>query len=117
MITIFYDGHCNLCDKEIRYYQGIADPNKIHWVDIQDNKQLSDYPIDFDEAMRLFTCLDTQGNKREGVDAFICLWHALPYWHYLARVVALPGCYQLTKLVYARFAKWRYDRAMHCSFK
>ena len=34
MITVFYDGKCNLCSKEIKYYKSIADENVFNWFDI-----------------------------------------------------------------------------------
>ena len=34
MITVFYDGKCNLCSKEIKYYKSIAGENVFNWFDI-----------------------------------------------------------------------------------
>jgi len=34
MITVFYDGQCGLCLKEINHYKKIAPPNIFEWKDI-----------------------------------------------------------------------------------
>ena len=39
MITVFNDGKCNLCSKEIFYYKSIAD-NKFKWIDIAENPKV-----------------------------------------------------------------------------
>ena len=48
MITVFYDGKCNLCSKEIKYYKSIADENVFNWFDIaNDPKHLKSINIFF----------------------------------------------------------------------
>ena len=37
MITIFYDGKCGLCSREINYYKKIAQVDKFQWLDIATN--------------------------------------------------------------------------------
>ncbi|MDG1286309.1 MAG: DCC1-like thiol-disulfide oxidoreductase family protein [Rickettsiales bacterium] len=34
MLTVYYDGKCGLCNKEIRYYQRIAPVGVFLWVDV-----------------------------------------------------------------------------------
>ena len=34
MITVFYDGKCSLCSKEIKYYRNIAPVETFYWLDI-----------------------------------------------------------------------------------
>lgn len=34
MITVFYDGKCGLCSKEINYYRKIAPNDIFDWQDI-----------------------------------------------------------------------------------
>ena len=33
-ISVFYDGKCGLCDKEISHYKKIAPPEIFNWQDI-----------------------------------------------------------------------------------
>ena len=37
MITVFYDGQCGLCRREIDYYRRIAPSGLFDWVDIAGN--------------------------------------------------------------------------------
>ena len=37
MITIFYDGKCGLCAKEINYYRRIAPVGILNWQDITES--------------------------------------------------------------------------------
>ena len=40
-ISVFYDGKCGLCDKEISHYKKIAPPEIFNWQDITEcDKQL-----------------------------------------------------------------------------
>lgn len=34
IITVFYDGKCSLCSKEIKYYLNIAPVEAFYWLDI-----------------------------------------------------------------------------------
>ena len=40
MITVFYDGGCGLCHKEIAYYQRIAPKDRFVWVDLHATPEL-----------------------------------------------------------------------------
>ena len=54
MITVFYDGKCNLCSKEIKYYKSIADENVFNWFDIaNDPKHLKSINISQPDALML----------------------------------------------------------------
>ena len=37
MITVFYDGKCGLCSKEINHYRKIAPSNIFNWQDITES--------------------------------------------------------------------------------
>jgi predicted DCC family thiol-disulfide oxidoreductase YuxK len=34
MISVFYDGKCGMCRKEITHYKRIAPENVFNWIDI-----------------------------------------------------------------------------------
>ena len=33
-IKVFFDGNCNLCSKEIKFYQKISPGNFFEWIDL-----------------------------------------------------------------------------------
>ena len=52
MITVYYDGKCKICSKEINYYKKIASKNIFNWVDIANNPEnLIEYDIKINDAL------------------------------------------------------------------
>lgn len=115
MITVFYDGKCSLCSREINYYKSIAPTGVFKWQDITVNTTLLEqHNISQVDALKSLHAQDGTGKMYSGVDAFILMWRALPYWKWLAKIVNLPLIKQLLKIIYRRFADWRFKRLKHC---
>jgi predicted DCC family thiol-disulfide oxidoreductase YuxK len=115
MISVFFDGKCNLCSKEINYYQRIAPKNTFNWVDITKTPgELDKFEIKLSDGLRLMHVADSRGNIFTGVDAFIIMWKQIKYWKFLGLFVSLPIVKQITKLLYQYFADWRFNRYEHC---
>jgi len=114
-ITVYYDGKCGLCAKEIAYYKKIAPANVFSWIDITALPEAIELQgISLSEGLRLLHVKDESNTLHVGVDAFLCMWKALPRWRYLAKIIALPGIKQLTQVIYHYFARWRFKRLPHC---
>ena len=91
MITVFYDGKCGLCSKEINHYIKIAPKGIFHWQDITESADaLKKEGISLSEGLRLLHAQDHSGQIHIGVDAFILIWKQLKRWRVLAAVVELP---------------------------
>lgn len=115
MISVFFDGKCNLCSKEINYYQRIAPKNTFNWVDITKTPgELDKFEIKLSDGLRLMHVADSSGNIFTGVDAFIIMWKQIKYWKILGLFVSLPIVKQIAKLLYQYFADWRFNRYEHC---
>ncbi|MEK9779562.1 MAG: DUF393 domain-containing protein [Gammaproteobacteria bacterium] len=115
MISVFFDGKCNLCSKEINYYQRIAPKNTFNWVDITKTPgELDKFEIKLSDGLRLMHVADSNGNIFTGVDAFIIMWKQIKYWKFLGLFVSLPIVKQIAKLLYQYFADWRFNRYEHC---
>jgi predicted DCC family thiol-disulfide oxidoreductase YuxK len=109
-LTIFYDGACGVCSKEIRYYRSIID-QRVQFVDIAStdfeagkfNKTLKEF------QKQLHAC-DAGGQFFTGVDAFRKLWDALPspFYPLLSTFVGLPGIHLAARASYAIFARFRH---------
>merc|ERR1711973_223740 len=53
-ISVFYDGKCGLCDKEISHYKKIAPPEIFNWQDITEcDKQLRERGVSLAEGLKL----------------------------------------------------------------
>ena len=113
-ITVFYDGGCRVCDREICHYQKIADTAAITYVDISAPEfDAGKYDLSYDALMRKMHVIDAEGAVHVGVDAFRRLWQQLPgpHYHLLAALVGLPGVRQIAGFVYSLFARNRHHFA------
>jgi len=115
MITVFYDGKCGLCSKEINHYRQIAPDDIFIWQDItQSSESLEAAGISYEQGLKLLHAKDIEGNFHIGVDAFILIWKQLKRWRLLASLVSLPVIRQLTDMAYRLFAHWCFKRLKHC---
>ena len=115
MITVFYDGKCGLCRREIQHYQRIAPRDRFLWRDITvDPASIESIGIRYADGLKLLHAHDIQGTLYVGVDAFLLIWREIPRWCVLASVIALPGIHTLANLAYNLFASWRFKRLTHC---
>ena len=115
MITVFYDGKCGLCSKEINYYRKIAPQGVFDWQDITAcSDSLEKQGVCLAEGLKLLHAKDGNGQMQVGVDAFILIWRQLKRWKVLAMLVALPIIKPMAHFSYQLFANWRFKRLTHC---
>ena len=115
MTTVFYDGKCGLCAKEINHYRKITPDGKFFWQDItKSTADLNKHGISISDSLKLLHALDNSDRLHIGVDAFILIWKQLKRWRVLAILVSLPVIKQITNLAYRAFASWRFKRLTHC---
>ena len=106
-LTLFYDGLCPLCSREIAHYRSLAQGQPVLFIDITDPQfNAAEHGLD---RQRLHEVLHVQLGTGilTGVDAFLALWQTLPGWRWLARLGRLPPAYWLLNLGYRGFAKIR----------
>jgi predicted DCC family thiol-disulfide oxidoreductase YuxK len=112
MITVFYDGKCGLCSREIIYYKRIAPEGVFEWIDIVK------MPAEFEKrgfevkaGLKALHVEDDLGVMHKGVSAFIVIWRKLPrFWPYIAFLIGLPIVLPLSKKIYGLFAAWRFKK-------
>ena len=115
MITVFYDGKCGLCSKEINHYRKIAPDGIFIWQDITESAcELNKEGITLFEGLKLLHAKDNRGQMHIGVDAFILIWKQLKRWRLLAFLVGLPIIRQIANTAYSAFASWRFNKLEHC---
>ena len=111
MITVFYDGKCGLCRREIAHYQRIAPAGRFEWVDITTTPEpFTALGFAVTDGLKALHVRDATLNIHIGVDGFIVMWRALTRWRLLALLVALPIIRPLARACYALFAKWRFKK-------
>lgn len=110
-LTVLFDGGCPLCSREIAHYRRLTSRRPIQWLDITlTNTDLSLYGITPEAAMAEFHVRDEAGHWHKGVDGFLLLWLALPYFHWLARLCQLAHLQPLMRWGYGHFARWHLKR-------
>ena len=73
--TVFYDGNCPVCRREIGWYRAMRGAEIMDWYDIANVAP----PEDLDRAalMKRFTVIRRNGEMASGANAFAALWRGL----------------------------------------
>ena len=108
-LTVFFDGGCPLCSREIAHYRRLKPLGLIDWIDVSmPNVDLTAYGIDQEQAMRRFHVLDSQGCLHTGAGGFVALWTQLPGYRWISRVAINFGLVRLMDRFYQKFADWHF---------
>ena len=79
-LTIYFDGSCPLCRREIAFYKGNPDAAQLVWHDVSVNFQANDDSslgdgLSCQRAMAFFHVRDAQGNLFKAVlHLLVCGW-------------------------------------------
>lgn len=78
VLTLFYDGFCPLCVREMAQLRQIDKQGVLQLVDIQLAESQALYPqIDFSEASRILLALTADGRLLRGLDSTHAAWSAV----------------------------------------
>lgn len=78
VLTLFYDGFCPLCVREMAQLRQIDQQGVLQLVDIQLAESQALYPhIDFTEASRILLALTADGRLLRGLDSTHAAWSAV----------------------------------------
>lgn len=114
--TMFYDGGCPLCSKEVAHYRRIDANDNVNWLDISTHPEsLKQHDIAYTAAMKHLHVLNSKGEMLRGAYAFQALWQALPRYRVLAYLVSFPGFLWMMDKVYNQFAQRRFAKRMACA--
>ena len=116
--TMFYDGSCPLCRREVAHYRRLDRAGRVNWLDIAaDPAPLAEHGLTRTEAMQRLHALDREGRLVSGAWAFAAIWAELPAYRWLARLVRGLRLLPLIDWAYRHFARWRFRRRCedgHC---
>jgi predicted DCC family thiol-disulfide oxidoreductase YuxK len=101
-VTVYYDGSCPLCTKEIGLYQRAEGGETVNWCDVSRSDAKLD-GLSQNQAMARFHVRSADGVMQDGARAFILLWLSLPRWRWLGRIASLPPLPQLLEILYRGF--------------
>jgi predicted DCC family thiol-disulfide oxidoreductase YuxK len=104
--TIFFDGECPLCSREIEMFQRRVTDGSLAYVDISDPKfQPAEFGVDAKLVHRqMHVRNDETGRMMIGLDALIAMWECVPGFRWLATLNRRPVFRQLGQVGYAIFA-------------
>ena len=106
--TVFFDGSCPICSKEINFYKMRAGADELSWVDVSDEE----IPIPIqtrsrEELMARFHVLSSSGELVSGGAAFAELWASLPAFKIFGKIFKLPILRYLIDVGYDMFLTLR----------
>jgi predicted DCC family thiol-disulfide oxidoreductase YuxK len=103
-LTVFYDGACPLCRREINFLRRSEIGNTVDWHDV------SDYPGDMvaegltkPDALARFHVRTGDGDLLAGAAAFVAVWSRHPKFGRLARALSNRLSLFLLDLLYRGF--------------
>ena len=105
-ITVYFDGSCPLCRREIALYQRQRGAGRLAWVDVSAPAELGE-GLSCEAAMRRFHVRERQGRLLSGGAAFARLWRALPGWRVLGWLFAWPPLSWVLEAAYRVFLPLR----------
>jgi len=105
--TVYFDGGCPLCRREIAHYRRQEGAGEIDWVDAAacDPAALAGLPRD--SALSRLHVRRADGALVSGAAAFAMIWTRLPAYGWLGRLAARRPVLALLETAYSAFARLR----------
>jgi predicted DCC family thiol-disulfide oxidoreductase YuxK len=106
--TVYYDGACPVCRREIAHYRGLRGAESIAWVDAATCDEPALGPgLDRTRALARFHVRDADGALVSGPQAFVAIWRRLPAFAWLAPLVSSRPALALLEAGYPIFLRAR----------
>lgn len=105
-LTIYFDGSCPLCRREIALYRRLPAADRLLWVDVSAGQSLGE-GLSCEAALRRFHVRDAHGRLWSGGAAFARLWRTLPGWRWPGWLFALAPMSWLLEGAYRAFLPLR----------
>lgn len=103
--TIYFDGLCQLCSREIALFQRRVRDGSLAYVDIADEAfRASDHGLDPVQIHRTMHVRLEDGRIVTGLDALIAMWEFVPGFRWLAKLSRFPLIRPLARVGYSVFA-------------
>jgi predicted DCC family thiol-disulfide oxidoreductase YuxK len=110
-LTIFYDGSCIVCAREIEHYLRKDHGGRLVAVDIsRPDFDPAPFQIALADFMHQLHAIDQDGRIYRGVDSFWAIWQAFPastIYGLMGRIIQLALVNRLARIGYWLFARIR----------
>ena len=105
VLTIWFDGSCPLCSREIMLMKRLDQRGAIDFVDIA-TSNLADCPFDPGELLARFYAREN-GVLLTGTSAFAAMWRAIPLLRPIGLLARIPLVLTLLERCYLVFLRIR----------
>lgn len=105
--TVFFDGECPICRREIDFYRGRRGADRIDWVDVSRCDRAALGSLAREKALRQLHVRTADGSIVAGAAAFAVLWQHLPGYAWLGHVAARQPARALLDGAYRAFLRVR----------
>lgn len=106
--TVYYDGACPLCSKEIETYRKATGADELTWLDAAncDPSTLGE-DLDSKAALARMHVRDENGDLISGAAAFAAIWARLPKTRWLGKLMGTRPVLWVLEPAYILFLKVR----------
>ena len=118
--TVYFDGGCPVCSREIAAYRRLRGGESIFWVDASACEDAAlNGDLDRVSALQRLHVRCADGTLVSGAAAFVELWKQLPAFAWLARVCSIRPLLAILEALYSGFLRmrrsWRTPATRACS--
>ena len=103
-VTVWYDGACPLCVREIALFRRLDRRGAIAFVDVAGDGAC---PLDRETLLARFHAREAGGPMVSGAAAFAAMWRAIPALRPLGRLAQTPGVLWVLERLYRLFLRTR----------
>ena len=104
-VTVWFDGACPLCRREIRWMRRLDRAGRLHFIDLTEAGSVC--PLDHPALLARLHARVDDGPLLVGVDAFAAMWRAVPLLRPLGLLVRLGPMRRALGWAYERFLRVR----------
>ena len=106
-LTVYYDGGCPVCRREIGAYRKMDGAERLDWVDLTEPGADTGDDLDREAALSRMHVRDADGRLLAGAAAFAAMWRAFPRTRPLGRLAGTRPALALLEPAYRLFLKAR----------
>lgn len=106
--SVFFDGDCPLCRREIAFYRRRTGADEIHWIDVGaagDGEVFAG--LSREQALARFHVVNMEGQLMSGGAAFVYLWQCMPGFRPLGLLFRGAVSQWFLERVYFVFVRFR----------
>lgn len=105
--TVYFDGACPVCRREIAHYRRLSGADAMTWVDASSCDEAALPGLDRSVVLERFYVQEADGRLVSGAVAFVAIWRRLPAFAWLAAFTSSRPALALLDASYAVFLQVR----------